>query len=171
MIVLFVFLTLISLSLLLWQISNLISVFYGSPYVSVKRDIVRKALKLVHLKKGEIFYDLGSGNGDVLIEAAKLKAKVFGFEISPFYFLISKIRTFKYPNVQIKYQNIKNIDLKKADVVYCYLLPELLEKLSVKFIRELKIGSQIISISFPIKNLSLMAKHKFKNSTLYIYKI
>jgi len=127
MIILLVFLFLLSFGLLFWQASNLMSVFFGSPYVMAKPKTIMQALKLAKLKKGEVLYDLGCGNGQVLIEAAKMGAKAVGFEISPFYYWWVRIRTFGYPDISVRFQNIKTIDLKKADVVYCYLLPGFLE--------------------------------------------
>lgn len=130
-----------------------------------------KALKLANLKKGEIFYDLGCGKGDVLIEAVKLGAKAIGFEISPFYYFWAKLRTWSKPNINIKYQNINNIDFSKVDVVYCYLLPEFLEKLSFKFKKELKPGTRLISIGFPINDMGNCQKIKIDNRLICMYKI
>ena len=176
MIVLFVFLSLFAILLLLWQISNIASVFFGSPYVKTNRRIIIKALKLAGLKKNEIFYDLGSGNGDAIVEATKLGAKATGFEISPFYYFWGKLRTWRDSRIKIKFQNINNIDLNKADVVYCYLLPKFLEKLIPKFKKELKPGSRLISIGFPIKNTtfstpaSKVGNYTIQNRKVYIYK-
>lgn len=189
-IILFVFLSIFSLCLLLWQASNLISAIFGSPCVMANKKIIRQALKLAGLKKDEIFYDLGFGNGAVLIEAAKMGAKARGCEISPFYYWYAKIRTFFwgrtipriYSSIKsgllsqkhkreiiLKYANIYNVDLSKADVVYCYLMPRTLEKLARKFKKELKPGSRLISVGFPINNRKPAVKKKFQNHSLYIY--
>lgn len=147
----------------------MISVFFGSPYVKADKNLIYNALKLAQLKKAEIFYDLGCGDGSSLIEAAKFDAKAIGFEISPYYYLWAKFRTFSKSNILIKYQNINNIDLRKADVIYCYLLPEFLEKLSPKFQRELKSGARLISIGFPIE-IKKGDKYIVRNHQVYIYK-
>lgn len=117
------------------------------------KKVVRESLKAAGLKKGDIFYDLGCGKGDVLIEAEKMGAKVFGCEISPYYYILAKIRTSKHKNIKVIYQNIENINLSDANIVYCYLLPKFLEKLSPKFLKELELGCQIISIGFPISRV------------------
>lgn len=169
----------IAIIIFLWQVSNMVSVFFGSPYVTVRKKVIIKALKAANLQKGDIFYDLGSGKGDVLIIAEKFGAKVFGYEISPFYYLWAKARVLNRPNIQIKYQNINNVSLKRADVVYCYLLPKFLEKLSLKFQKELKSGARLISVGFPIK-ISLFPagakirdkydKYIVENHKIYIYR-
>lgn len=171
MITIYIVLILISLILLLWQASNLISVFFGAPHVKTKESIISSALKLVDLKKDEIFYELGSGSGDVLISAAKFNVNAIGFEISPHYYLYSKFRTLRYKNIDIKFKNILDVDLSKADVIYCYLLPNLLKKLAPKFKKELKKSCRVISIGFPIDSLKLIKKIRINNHTIFIYKM
>ena len=160
-----------ALIILVWQISNICSVIFGSPYVSAGGRIIKKALELVKIKKGEIFYDLGCGKADSLIYAANnFGAKAVGFEISPYYYLWSKVRTLPYSNIDVRYRNIKNVDLSYADVVYCYLMPDFLEKLGPKFKRELKKSARLISISFKVPGLKLLKKTKIENKTIYIYR-
>lgn len=165
------FLAIVSLLILIWQISNLVSAFFGSPYIKSNREIIIKSLKLVRLKKGEVFYDLGCGNADVLIVAQKYGAQAIGFEISPFYYLWAKLRTWRFRNINVRYRNIKDVDLGRADVVYCYLLPALLEKLSSKFEKELKSGSRLISIGFPIADLQNEFPYSLHGRKIFIYKI
>lgn len=170
MIVLIVLLLIISIIIFLWQASNIISIISGSLYVKADINVIRKSLELVRLKKGQIFYDLGSGNGDVLIEASKYDVKAVGYEISPYYYLLSKIRTFRNRNIEVRFQNIKDVDLKKADVVYVYLLPKFLDELASKFKRELKPSAELISIGFSINNLLLIKEEKIGEHRIYIYK-
>lgn len=170
MLILIYILAFFAIILFLWQASNLISIFFGSPYVKSKKKIVDMVLRSLNIKKDAIFYELGSGTGDVLIAAAKYNNNVTGIEISPFYYLYSKLRCLKYKNILIKYKNIFNIDLKKADVIYVYLLPKMLQKLASKFQNECKKNALIISLGFKIPNLKLIKKIKVDSSTIYIYK-
>lgn len=170
MIIILILFVIFALLVLFWQISNFISVIFGSLYVKSNRKIIENALKLANLKEGEILYDLGSGNGDTCIIASKMSAKAVGFEISPFYYFWAKLRTWRNPNIKIKFKNINKIDLKKADVVYCYLLPKLLQKLNSKF-KKLKSGTRIISIGFPIKDFKNSKKYRVDNHKIFIYKI
>lgn len=169
MIIILIILAIISFGLLIWQLSNIISVIFGSPYVMLNKDIIRQALKLAGLKKDEVFYDLGCGNGDVLIEAAKTGAKAIGYEISPFYFLLARARTVKYRNIKLNFKNINSIDLSKANVVYCYLMPEILSKLTPKFKSELKAGSRLVSVGFPIKKMRKLLERKINSHKIFIY--
>lgn len=180
-----ILLILLALFVVTWQTSNLVSVFFGCPYVSAGKEVIAKALQLAKIKKGDIFYDLGCGKGEVLVLAAGLGAKATGFEISPYYYLWSKSRAFfrriwlksvnkirssgKSGQILVRFKNIKSVDFSRADIVYCYLLPEFLEKLSPKLRSELKKGARVISISFQITGLKLVRKAKVKDKTIYIY--
>ena len=71
-----------------------LSWFAGSdaPYVPTKMDNIRKILKLAGCKKGKKFYELGSGDGRVVMEAAKLGANSIGIEQSLLRVLYSKYK-------------------------------------------------------------------------------
>lgn len=154
-------------SLFIWQLSNFISIFHGSLYVKSDKDIIRFALNKAGLEKSDRFYELGSGNGDVLIEAHKLGANVFGFEISPYYYFISKLRTLFNPDIKIYFKNILSADIKKADVIYCYLLPNLLNKISPQLLKSN--ARTVISLGFQIINLPNEKVYTFKNHKIFIY--
>ena len=171
MIIFLILLGIISIVLFLWQLSNLISVFCGSPYVVANKKVIRLSLKSAGLKRGEVFYDLGCGNGQVLIEATRFGAKATGYEISLYYYILAKLRTLRFKNIEIRFKNIKDADLSKADVVYCYLLPKILEELAPKFKRELKSGSRLVSIGFPIihAGAAKIEKHNVNGHKIFVY--
>jgi len=182
-----IFQLVILILLLFILVSNFTSSYFGSPYLKSRKEIIQKALKTAKLKPGEILYDLGCGNGDVLIEAENIGAKAIGYEISPFYYLWAKMRIFIWRKMytssrwsgksgtvngrmKIIFQNMVNVNLSKADVVYCYLMPSTLEKLTSKFQKELKKTARLISIDFQIKNMHLIDKLKVQNHTIYLYR-
>lgn len=152
--------------LLFWQISNFISVLSGSLYVKSKRDVIKKTLDIAQINNNSVFYELGSGNGDVLIEASKVAKKVVGYEISPYYYLLSIFRTWRYSNVTVQYKNILDVNLSSADVIYCYLLPDLLKKIDFS---KIKSSAKIISIGFSIPKLKLISQMRFHNHQIFIY--
>ena len=82
----------------LFMIFSLV-VFRGSPYVpSQKKYIFEAFTKLYKISKNDLLIDIGSGDGIVLRQAARLGAKAIGFEINPILVLISKILfSFKGP--------------------------------------------------------------------------
>lgn len=162
-----IILIIITVIIFLWQISNFISIFAGSVYVAARYDLILFALKKAKLRYKQHFVDLGSGKGDAVILAQKLGAFSTGIEISPFYYFLSRYRTVKMPDINIRFADIRRVNLSKFDVVYCYLLPKFLAELSPKFLSEKP--HKIISIGFEIKGLPNKKEYLYKNHRIFIY--
>jgi hypothetical protein len=71
-------------------------VCFGPPYVPTLTEQVNVALDLVDLKKGDTLLELGSGDGKVLLAAARRGWKAVGFELNPLLVIYSRIRLWKY---------------------------------------------------------------------------
>lgn len=154
-----------------WQISTIISVAGGAQYVASDQEVFRKSLRLANFKKGQKLYELGSGLGNNLIIAAKeFEGKITGIEISPWHYLFSCFKTYRYKNIKIIRANFYKIDLSSADVVYCYLFSRVMDKLLAKFKKNLKKGAMIISYAFPIKKLKANKIIKINHRHVYFYK-
>ena len=134
-----------------------LSWFAGSdaPYVSTKMEAIRKILKLAGVKKGKKFYELGSGDGRVVIEAGKLKAEGIGIEQSWLRVLYSRWKASQnvtaVKNCQFYHGNIFKRNYQDADVVYIYLLLKGVKKLESKLKKELKKGSIVITQTYHFK--------------------
>lgn len=133
-----------------------LSWFAGSdaPFVPTKMDQIRKILKLAGVKKGKKFYELGSGDGRVVFEAAKLGSQSFGIEQSWIRVLYSK---YKASRLNLKHANFYhgNIFTKtygNADVIYIYLLHQGVKKLEEKLKKELKKGSVVVTQTYHFPN-------------------
>lgn len=133
---------------LLWI---LVPAFYGLPSKPTDPDRIRRALQLVGLKPGEVFYDLGAGDGRVLLIAAKeFGAKAVGIEIGPTQWLLIWLRIAMgglRDRVQIKLGNFYKSELKEADVVFIYATSRELLKLALHLEKRMKHGSRLVSIS------------------------
>lgn len=127
-----------------------LSWFAGSdaPYVPTKLSRIKKLLKIIPLKNKN-FYELGSGDGRVVIEAAKMGANAYGIEQSFLRILYSRLKSVK--NAHYIHGDIFKQDLSKADIVFVFLLPKGVEKLEPKLKKELKKGSLIITQTFHFK--------------------
>lgn len=129
-----------------------LSWFAGSdaPYVPTKMDQIRKILKLAGVKKGKKFYELGSGDGRVVIAAAKLGADSFGVEQSGLRVLYSKIKVWQL-NLKKTYfyhGDIFNKHYFDADIIYIFLLHKGVAKLEEKLKKELKKGAVVITQTY-----------------------
>lgn len=125
---------------------------YGAPYLPTRRAQAKEALDLLGLKEGEVFVDLGSGDGAVLIEAASRGLICYGYELNPFVWFISKIRTRRFHGqIHIYCKNFWNIPLpKNTKGVFVFLLDKYMAKLDKKLKDELASGGVLVSYTFAI---------------------
>lgn len=158
-------------SLMLISLRN--SILKEAPFVPSSQKEIEKMIEIADLKeKNLIVYDLGCGDGRLIIKIAKkYNLKAIGIEKSFILFLLAKIKNFfSHSGAKIINADIKDIDLSKADVIFCYLWPEQMKKLKKKFEKELKNGARIISLSFPINNWRPEKTLKVNSKTIYLYK-
>jgi len=125
--------------------------FYGLPPIPTRRDRIRKALKLVNLQPNEILYDLGAGDGRVLLMAAReFDARAVGIEIGPVQCAIIWLRAVASgfgSKIKVKWGNYLKADLSDADVVFIYATSKEVIRLAPYLEAQLKPGTSVVSIS------------------------
>lgn len=130
-------------------ISFVIPSLTGAPWVPTSNETVRKMLLLSKVKAGEEVYDLGSGDGRIVIISAKeFGAQSTGVEIDVFRAFYSKllIRLLGLGGkARVIWSSFYRVDLSRADVVTVYLVPETHDKLKPKLERELRPTSRVVS--------------------------
>ncbi len=134
-----------------------LSWFTGSdaPYVPTKMDLINKVLKAAGVKKDKVFYELGSGDGRVVIEAAKLGSKSNGIEQSWLRVWLSRLNSRKVGTNKMTHFCHGDIFERKyypADVVYIYMLQKAVDKLEAKLKKELNKGAIVITQTYHFKN-------------------
>ena len=144
-------------------------------FIATKQKAVRTIVKNLDIRSAATVYELGCGKAGFL-QAVREKypqAKLIGIEYILVPYLISKlINVIKNNNIQVLKQDIFKINLKDADVIYCYLGCDMMKRLEEKFTKECKKGALIISYQFivpniePDKILEISKKEK-----VYFYKI
>jgi SAM-dependent methyltransferase len=121
-------------------------------YVPTPQPVVDAMLELAQVKRSDVVYDLGSGDGRIVITAAKkYGATGVGFEIDPA--LVKKARDNAVAagvstRVRFVTQDLFTADLSKASVVTLYLLQSINERLRPTLVRQLKPGARIVSHVF-----------------------
>lgn len=122
-------------------------------YVPTPHDVVDKMLEIAGVKKEDVLYDLGSGDGRIVIHAAKkYGCKAIGYEIDDDRVAesLENIKKAKIGHlVEIKQQDIYTVDLSPASVITSYLLPEMNKKLIPQF-QKMKPGSRIVCHDYAI---------------------
>ncbi|TSC58384.1 MAG: putative RNA methylase [Candidatus Peregrinibacteria bacterium Greene0416_19] len=121
------------------------------PYVPTPRAVARRMVKAAGLKGHERVYDLGAGDGRILIEAKRMYPGIdaTGCELVPTIWLLGWF-TILLSHVRIRWKmtNAFVEDLTGADAIFVYLTPPLLTKLEDKLDRELRPGTRVISHDF-----------------------
>jgi SAM-dependent methyltransferase len=121
------------------------------PYVPTTPEAVEAMLKLAGVTPSDVVYDLGCGDGRIVVAAGKLGARGVGIDIDPVRVKEARINVEKAGVsrlVRIEENDIFQADIRQASVVILFLLPELNVRLIPKFLRELKPGTRIVSNSF-----------------------
>lgn len=143
-----------------------------APWWRTSDKIAQKTCELAQVKKGDVIFELGSGDAQTLITAVKqFQAEGVGIEIDPFRSAVSKLRIKAgglSKKIKIIRGNFFDQDLSKADVVFVYLVPKTLDKLLPKFRKELKKGTKIVSYKYAMK---IQEKHFDKKAELFLYVI
>lgn len=129
----------------------------GAPWVPTSMRMVHKMLKMAEVGPDDLVYDLGCGDGRLVITAARrYGARAVGFEIDPLRYLwcLLLVRILGLRDqVQIVYGNFFNQDLSEADVITCYLLQWTNNKLEIKLKDELRSGTRVVSNTFTFSGL------------------
>jgi tRNA/tmRNA/rRNA uracil-C5-methylase (TrmA/RlmC/RlmD family) len=125
-------------------------------FVPTPQDVVDKMLELAKVKKDDLVYDLGCGDGRIIVTAAKrYGCKAVGYDIDP-QRVEESLENVEKNNVghlvRIEQKDIFTLDLSEADVITLYLLPELNVKL-IPQLEKLKPGARIVSHDFDMEGV------------------
>lgn len=149
-----IFLSLVSLYILIWQVHLLIAAIFGAPVVATNKMALKDAFDLAELKPGQCVVDLGCGSAKALIFASKkYGAKGIGIERSPLFYVLSKINVWlsgQSKNIIIIFADIDKAKkyIKKANVVYLYLIPATMKQIEEWLFQSISHDTRIISLSF-----------------------
>lgn len=144
------------------------------PFVPTPQKVVDKMVEFAGVKKGDVVYDLGSGDGRIVITAAKKGAKAVGFEIDGD--LVKESReNIRQAGVQeqaeIRQQDILTVDLSAASVITLYLLPDVNLRLKPNLLTQLRPGSRVVSHSFDMGDWKPDRTEQVGGRTLYLWTI
>lgn len=128
-------------------------VFIGAPYVPAHTDAIEKAVKEVKLSKQGRVLDLGCGDGKFLLAASKMGYKCTGYEFNIFMALVARFRLRKFPQANVRSENLWKVDFPDdTEVVYTFLLEKFMYRLDEKMKSEAKrLGKDLTLISYVFK--------------------
>jgi SAM-dependent methyltransferase len=151
-----------------------------APYVGSPQHAVERMLAMANLKPGETLYDLGCGDGRILIAAAqRYNIKAVGVEISERLAKEAATKVKKQglqSSIRIIHGNLLETDLSKADVVTLYLNNSANESLRPNLEHYLRPHTRVVSYDYPIPGWKPMDTsdtegHSGDTHTIYLYEV
>ena len=142
------------------------------PYVPTAESIVDAMLDLANVTPGDVVYDLGCGDGRIVIGAARRGATGVGVDIDRL-----RVREGNWnaeragvtDRVRFVRESLYDVDVRPASVVTLYLLPSVNRKLRPKLLRELRTGSRIVSNYFDMEDWQPDARSEAWGRILYLW--
>ena len=132
---------------LYYVLKNRLAIFFPS-----SKRMVEVVINFAQIKKNDVFYDLGSGDGRILVEAAKKGVKVVGIEKNRFLNWFARRKTKNFKNVKIIQGDIFRQKINDASIIVAYLSQKITEKLQKKIEKEVKKETRIILIDHKFSN-------------------
>lgn len=143
------------------------------PFVPTRDEVVQGMLEMGQVEEGDLLYDLGSGDGRIVITAAKeRRVKGVGVDLDP-----QRIREARAnakregveDQVEFIQGNLFNTDFSKATVVTMYLLPDVNLRLRPRILNELKPGTRVVSHAFDMNEWEPDEKARVEGSYIYMW--
>lgn len=143
-------------------------------FVPTPNEVIDKMLDLAKVSAKDVVYDLGCGDGRIVIAAAKRGARAVGIDIDP--------QRIKEATANIKAEKVSNrvrliegdlfeADIGEATVVTLYLLNRLNEKLKPKLMKELKPGTRVVSHAFDMGDWAPEQRVSVGGTSVYLWRI
>src|SRR5271157_6020344 len=158
---------------------SLVSVFpitQGAMFHPSAHVRVRTFLDHVPMKAGDLLVDIGCGDGRVLQEAKRrYGVRALGFEVNLLAYILARLRTTGMEGVEVRLRNFWKVNVGDADVVFCYLFPDVMGRLARKLEKELRPGTLVISCNFPFPGWRhrelLYPESSLHGDPIYLYQI
>lgn len=149
------------------------------PFVPVPQEIIPAIVKALDLKTGEIFYDLGSGDGRIVFACASAtpEADCRGVEHNRLVYWLAlwKKRKLRIKNAEFKRASFYNTSFSDADAIFTFLYPRTMDLLLPKLEKELRAGARLVSADFkfskkePEEVIELKDRENELGRRLYLY--
>lgn len=177
-IILAVLLFLSALLILFFIITGVVALYITRvPSVNLPAKNYHLIFQNLKFKPRDKFYDLGSGSGKVLLEAERYGLTPVGFELSLWPYLATKLRILsELSKAEVHLKDFFKIDLKEADIIYCFLVDRVMPEVKNLIERTAKKGTQVVSYGFPLpgwraKKLVATNPESKTASKIYFYRV
>ena len=145
------------------------------PYIPTPPQVVEAMLKLAQVKAGDVVYDLGCGDGRIVVTAAmKYEARGVGIDINPER-IKEGVANAREKGVadQVKFleKNLFEADFHQATVLTLHLLPEVNLRLRPILLKQLEVGARVVSHSFDLGDWAPDKKIQIEGRSLYLWTV
>jgi SAM-dependent methyltransferase len=131
------------------SIVSVLRITQGAMFHPSAKIRVKTFLDATAMRPDELLIDVGCGDGRVLKEARKrYGVKALGYEVNPMAYVLARLRNIFTRNVEIRFKNFWKENISSADVVFCYLFPDVMQRLAHKLEQELHPGARVVSCNF-----------------------
>eukprot|EP01040_Poterioochromonas_malhamensis_P010710 gene10710-11668_t len=147
-----------------------------APYNPTNLDAIDIAIDLLEIHSGDKIYDLGCGDARFLVRACQRVSDVSGvgieYDRNIFERAMEQVRSNAFEDkIQIIHDNVLNIDISSATVIFVYLVPEGIRKMKNTLLEALSRGVRIVTYVFSIPDITPKEVKVYKSSTkIYLYK-
>jgi len=150
------------------------------PFVPTPPEVIDRMLEMARVQRGDVIYDLGSGDGRIIIRAAqKYGVRGVGIEIDPALVLKAQEEARRQEVdhlVEFRAEDALAVDVSPATVVTLYMLPEFNARLRPKFDRQLRPGSRVVSHDFEVQGwvpdkVEKIAGDFFHDHTILLFEV
>jgi SAM-dependent methyltransferase len=145
------------------------------PFVRSTPEVIDRMLEMAQVKAGDLIYDIGSGDGAIIIHAAKrYGVRGVGIEIDQDLVLKARSNAFRQKVehlVEFRLQDAFTVDVSPATVVTLYMLPEFNAKLRPILERQLKPGTRVVSHDYSIEGWVPVRVEKVKGTFVHDHEV
>lgn len=143
--------------LALYFIYTLLGIWRGAPPIPTLKNTRETMIRLGEIQQDDLVIDLGSGDGRVLISAARAGGRAIGYELNPFLYWYSRlvIKVLGLSDrITVHRQTLWDAPFEDADVITAYLGPSVMKALEPIVTTRMKVGARFVANAFPFPNLS-----------------
>jgi len=144
--------------------------FYEVPYVPTSRKVIRKMIELADIKSSAVVYDLGCGDGRILLSISTPNVQRVGYDRLPFLIWWARLKSkLLCRKAEFHCGDFFTADLSNADDIFCYLWPSVMDRIYTEKYPTLKMGCRIISHGFEMSDLRPAQKVQVGRAKIWVY--
>lgn len=135
------------------------------PFVRLSPSTIQEIFTNLNLKPGSVVYDLGCGDGRVLVEAATVQpnSTYIGIEKALVPYMLAKYKTRHHSQITIRRADITKTSFQNATLVFVYLMPDLIAKIQSQLKNVTTQHQHVVAVEFAVESLAPLKKHLLKN--------